>query len=123
MKTMGETEHADRFWRGLEQLVEGSTVIIDRPAGTAHPRYPEFTYPLDYGYLEGTSAIDGSGVDVWIGSREELGVTGVIATVDRHKRDAEIKILLACTPDEMRRIEAIHNAQSQSGILIPRERC
>jgi inorganic pyrophosphatase len=120
MKMPRETANSQRFWHGLDRLVSQSTVIVDRPAGSKHPRHPEFIYPLDYGYLEGTAAVDQGGVDIWAGSQEKISVTGVIATVDLRKKDAEIKILLSCTPDEMRTIEAIHNAESQSGILILR---
>lgn len=37
------------FWRQLAQLVAESEIVIDRPQGSAHPRYPDFVYPLDYG--------------------------------------------------------------------------
>jgi inorganic pyrophosphatase len=39
------------FWRSLDSLVSESRLVIDRPCGTPHPRYPDFMYPLDYGYL------------------------------------------------------------------------
>ena len=109
-----------RFWASLDRLVADARIVIDRPAGTAHPRYPTFVYPYDYGYLEGTTAVDGGAVDVWVGSLETGRVTGIVCTVDLHKRDAEVKILIACTPDEMRAIEAAHNAESQSGTLLER---
>lgn len=112
--------HSNRFWSSLDTLVEGSRIVIDRPAGTAHPKFPEFAYPYDYGYLDGTTAVDGGAVDVWVGSLGTGHVTGIVCTVDLHKRDAEVKILIACTPDEMQAIEAVHNAKSQSGILIER---
>lgn len=35
--------------------------MIDRPKGSAHPRYPEFIYKVDYGYLKNTSSIDDAG--------------------------------------------------------------
>ena len=35
------------FWQRLDELVRTGTVVIDRPAGSRHPRYPEFAYPLD----------------------------------------------------------------------------
>lgn len=37
----------DRFWDRLDALIQQSEIIIDRPRGTAHPRYPEYLYPLD----------------------------------------------------------------------------
>ncbi len=36
------------------------------------------------------------------------------------KRDSEVKILLACTHDEMHTILALHNVGSQSAILVAR---
>ena len=114
------TEPGD-FWRQLDRLVADCAIRIDRPAGSAHPRYADLIYPLDYGYLEGTASADGSGLDVWIGSLPDRAVTAVVCTVDLEKRDAEIKILLGCTPEEARQITAIHNAGVQAAILIERD--
>ena len=73
------------------------------------------TYPLDYGYLVGTHSGDQGGIDVWIGSLERQGVTAVVCTIDLHKADAEIKILLGCTENEAQEIWAFHNRWIQSG--------
>ena len=43
----------------LNELVCNSEIIIDRPKGTAHPRYPNFIYKVDYEYLKNTSSMDG----------------------------------------------------------------
>ena len=59
------------FWKALDELVNHSEIMIDRPQGTAHPRYPDFIYKLDYGYLKDTSSMDGGGIDVWVGSGEK----------------------------------------------------
>ncbi len=88
------------FWCKLDELVRSCDLVIDRPRGSAHPHYPGIIYPLDYGYLAGTTAADGGGIDVWVGSLLERRVTGIISTVDLLKRDAETKILLGCTSDE-----------------------
>lgn len=106
----------DDFWHKLDDLVGACALVIDRPAGSAHPRYPHLIYPLDYGYLAGTVAADGDGIDVWLGTLPERRVTGVIATVDLHKRDAEIKILLACTPEEAQIALVTHRSDSQSAV-------
>lgn len=110
------------FWQALDKLVAGSALHIDRPRGTPHPRYPNFIYPLDYGYLEGTQSSDGQGIDVWVGSLPEKEVCGVILTVDLIKRDSEMKILLGCTDSEMNLIQSLHNAGNQSGLLVRREK-
>src|SRR5437763_8416404 len=80
-----------RFWELADHLVATSQIVIDRPAGSTHPRVPEVGYPLDYGYLDGTSGGDGEGIDVWRGSLPDARVTGAIMTVDLRKRDAEVK--------------------------------
>ncbi|WP_205692724.1 hypothetical protein [Lacrimispora amygdalina] len=51
------------FWAALEQLANNSEIIIDRPKGSAHPKYPDFIYRVDYGYLKNTSSMDGQGID------------------------------------------------------------
>jgi inorganic pyrophosphatase len=114
---------ADRFWQALDRLAAEHELVIDRPKGSRHPRYPEMAYPLDYGYLAGTQAADGDGVDVWVGSLPEQAVTAIVCTVDMLKRDAEIKILLGCMPQEAQTILDFHNDDSdrQSAILIERQ--
>lgn len=108
------------FWQYLEQLVVESRLTVDRPRGSLHPRYPDSVYPLDYGYLAGTRAGDGEGIDVWIGSLTTQRITGIICTVDSARRDAEIKLLLGCTSDDMQMALDHHNRGGQAGLLILR---
>lgn len=110
----------DEFWQRADRLVATHRLVIDRPAGSRHPRYPEVVYPFDYGYLEGTSAVDAGGVDAWRGSLAEATVTGVIATIDTHKRDAELKLLIGCTEDEMTSALVTHRTEWQDALLIRR---
>lgn len=109
------------FWQSLDELAASSTIIIDRPRGAAHPRFPEMIYPLDYGYLQGTSSGDGNEIDLWVGSMPTRTVTGVVFTVDRLKRDMEGKLLLGCTAEEMRIILAFQNRGPMSAMLYVRE--
>jgi inorganic pyrophosphatase len=97
------------FWQGIENLMANNNIIIDRPKGERHPRYPEFIYPLDYGYLENTTASDGGGIDVWMGSLDSKTLTGILCTFDKIKRDAEIKLLIGCTNDEVQTIRNFHH--------------
>ena len=109
------------FWDVLDQLILESDLVIDRPKGSTHWRYPDYVYPLDYGYLEGTSSMDGDGIDVWVGTAKDRGVVGIICTIDLVKRDSEIKILLGCTEEEILLLERDHNVTDlMKGVLLRR---
>lgn len=97
------------FWREMGKLIQTSPIIIDRPKGAPHPRYPEYIYPLDYGYLENTTAGDGDGIDVWIGSLESKTLTGILCTFDKIERDAEIKLLVGCANEDIHVIRNFHH--------------
>ena len=109
------------FWQRLDSLLATHQIVLDRPKGSRHPRYPEIVYPLDYGYLKDTSAGDGDGIDIWKGSLRGNHLVGVICTVDTLKKDAEIKLLIDCTSQEMDIINSFHNGDhSMSGLLVKR---
>ena len=111
------------FWQALERLLISSTLVIDRPKGSRHPRFPDLVYDVDYGYLAGTTAMDGGGIDVWRGTSLEQRLDAVIVTVDLTKRDTEIKLLLGCTDAETARILRFHNESPyMKGILLRRPR-
>ncbi len=113
--------HVDSdFWSHLDQLVAGSKIVIDRPRGSAHPRYPEVIYPLDYGYLDGTTAGDGAGIDVFVGSIPAGRPNAILCTVDLWKRDAEIKILIGCTEDDIQAIVNLLNDGEMMRCMVVR---
>ena len=102
-------DYGNSFWIEMERLALTSPIIIDRPKGSSHPRYPEAIYPLDYGYLQDTTANDGDGIDVWIGPSARKILTGILCTFDTIQRDAEIKRLIGCTKDDIDVIRAFHS--------------
>lgn len=108
------------FWKALDFLVDNSEIVIDRPKGTVHPKYPDFIYKIDYGYLKNTSSMDGTGIDVWVGSRGKQ-IDAIMCTVDLMKRDSEMKILIGCTEEEKQIVYQTHNeTNGMKGILIRR---
>ena len=110
----------EEFWNALDELVSSSQIIIDRPKGSAHPKYPDFIYRVDYGYLSDTSSMDGAEIDVWVGSGEKK-VDAIVCIVDLMKKDSEIKILIGCTEEEKSIVYETHNrTQFMKGILIRR---
>lgn len=113
--------HANEtFWRRLDELLDRSRIVIDRPRGSHHPRFPEIVYTLDYGYLDGTTSAGGEGVDVWLGSDPAQRLDAVICTVDMDKRDAEMKLMVGCTAEETDYIERFYNSWPDMGGMIVR---
>lgn len=116
------TKKVMKSWSALEELVAGSEIIIDRPKGTAHPRFSSFIYPVDYGYLKDTRSMDGAGIDVWLGSDDRKQIDAVMCIVDRMKKDSEIKILIGCTEEEKQLVYQTHNESPyMKGLLICRD--
>lgn len=108
------------FWKALDELVSNSEIVIDRPRGSAHPRFPNFIYKVDYGYLKDTTSMDGAGIDVWVGSGDKK-IDAIMCIVDLMKRDSEIKILVGCTEEEKLEVYKTHNeTQYMKGVLIRR---
>ena len=110
------------FWQRLDELLATSKIVIDRPKGSHHPRFPEIVYQIDYGYLDATTSNDGEGLDVWLGTADEKHLTAVICTVDLDKRDAEMKLMVGCTDSEMKYIEDVYNTwPDMGGYIVRRE--
>lgn len=109
------------FWTHLDRLVATSEIVIDRPSGSRHPRHPGIIYPLDYGYLAGTSGGDGDGIDIWRGSGPDPRLDAVVCTVDLDKRDSDVKLLLGCTQAEQDTILRFHSDGAMAAVLIRRE--
>lgn len=109
------------FWEYLERLIENSTIKIDRPKGSAHPRFPDLIYPLDYGYLKDTTSTDGGGLDVWVGAQTSARLEGIICTIDLNKKDIEIKLLIGCSEADLKTIMDFHNSDEMRAILIRRQ--
>ena len=108
------------FWTWIDQLIAASRVVIDRPKGSEHPRIPGSIYPLDYGYLDGTTSSDGEGIDVWVGSQSGLGLVGVICTVDLPKREIEAKLLIDCSDAEIETVQSFFTAMQMGHAVVIR---
>ncbi len=118
---MFQTYNED-FWKAIDTLVSSGKIVIDRPKGSTHPRFPNIEYKVDYGYIENTASMDGDGIDVWRGSLSEDKTNAIICTVDLMKKDSEIKLLIGCTEEEANTVYEFHNStEFMKGILIRRE--
>ena len=84
MVKIGENKltYSQDFWNAIDNLVSTENIVIDRPKGSTHPRFPGVKYDVDYGYIENTTAMDGGGIDVWRGSLPAVHVDAIMCTVD-----------------------------------------
>lgn len=117
---MAEHNHK-AYWETLDSLIVATSIVIDREEGSAHPEYANMIYPLNYGYLAGTTSADGGGIDVFIGKSGEKSVVGIVCTVDLVKRDSEVKILLGCSEGEMTQVvDFLNDGEGMQCLLVKR---
>ena len=113
------SRHLD--WAGWEAVIKRNGFTIERPYGTAHPRFPDIVYPIDYGYINDTLASDGVEVDLFIGSSTNA-LVGMMLCVDHRRGDRECKLLWNCTPEEIYLVNGFINFDRSlmEGILVLR---
>ena len=70
---------------------------IDRPIGSVHPRCPQITYPVNYGYVEGVFAADNSEQDIYLLGEDKPveSFTGRVIAVWHRYNDIEDKWIVA----------------------------
>ena len=108
------------FFSTLDNLIQENGITIDRPKNSLHPRFPDFVYLLDYGYINETKSQDGAGIDIFRGDDERVGVVGIICIVDSLKKDSEIKVLYQCTEENIQTALSMMNKKYLRGILVKR---
>ena len=87
-------------------------IVIDRPLGSAHPKYPKTVYKVNYGYVPNTVSGDGEPIDVYL-----LGVNkpveryrGRVIGIVHRRRDREDKLVAAPVGMEL------HQAQIEAAV-------
>ena len=113
-------KYNNEFWNFIDELVEKSKIIIDRPKGSRHPKFNEIIYPVDYGYLKNTKSMDNNEIDIWIGSSLSKNVDSILCIIDLMKNDSEIKLLYCCKDEEKEKIYQFHNNKFMKAIMIKR---
>jgi len=107
------------LWELADQLIDAHEIVIDRPKASAHPRFPEFIYPVDYGFLKGTVGGDGDPIDIYVGTGNTR-LRGYFRTRDDIKQDREIKLLWDVTGEELIAIERFLNEANLHPVLVER---
>ena len=87
-------------------------IVIDRPLGSTHPKYPKTVYKVNYGYVPDTVGGDGEPIDVYL-----LGVNVPVETyrariigIVHRRRDREDKLIAAPEGVEL------HQAQIEAAV-------
>lgn len=78
-----------------------ANLVIDRPIGSAHPKYEDFVYPLNYGFIPDVYGGDGEELDVYLMGLDvpvKEYKAKIIAIVHRYN-DVEDKLVAA--PEDM----------------------
>lgn len=109
------------FWGYLKHLIKENGFEIDRPKGSAHPRFPDRIYPIDYGFIPGTTSSDGQGIDLFHGTAGNQQIDGILCTLDGMKKDSEIKVLYECTEEEIQTALRILSVPPMHRILVRRQ--
>lgn len=101
-------------------------LIIDRPAGSFHPT-EGFKYPINYGYVPDTLAVDGEPIDAYyLGTKEPLDeATGLCIAIIERLDDVENKLVVAPPPsimtfDDQTIMRAVHFQESWFNIRLIR---
>jgi len=109
-------------WEQWESLIGMKGITIERRAGAPHPEHPDIVYPIDYGYVYGTTTVDGAEMDVFKGTANN-GLVAAIFTEDARKGDLEAKLIVDCTPAEIYLVNGFINfapALMQGRLLMRR---
>ncbi|MBS3949411.1 MAG: hypothetical protein KGZ53_01920, partial [Peptococcaceae bacterium] len=102
-------------------LIKERGWLIDRPAGSEHPRYSNIIYPVDYGYLPEIMGWDDTEQDIFVGNPEGP-LVGIVLTADFYKGDREFKLLWGLTNEQVATINAFFNKEPELmiGLLVER---
>ncbi|NDJ53414.1 MAG: inorganic pyrophosphatase [Chloroflexi bacterium] len=109
-----------QFWNALEDLAARHQIKIDKPRGSKHAQIANLTYPVDYGYLDGTRSKRGGGVELYMGTLGNLNVTGVISMLDLSDYGSTMKLLIGCSAQEMADAVAVEKRGGVAATLIVR---
>lgn len=118
---MKQLENNAFFWQKMDTLLLSSDCRIDQPKGSAHPKYPNLIYPVNYGYLFDTMGTDANPIHIYKGSVPCQNVGAIAISADILKKDLEVKLLVGCSEEEINKIlQFLNQTEFQKAILIRR---
>ena len=110
--------------KSIEYIGKNVYVIVDRPIGSSHEKYPDHIYLVNYGFVPNTVSGDGEELDCYIlGEHKPLKeYTGKCIAVIHRTNDDDDKLVIVpenknFTDDEIRRLTDFQEKYYQSVII------
>jgi inorganic pyrophosphatase len=107
------------YWESIESIILKNGITIDRKKGSHHPKYNDFIYHVDYGYINNSKSMDQNEIDIFVGSMDNKKIEGLFCTIDLLKLDSEIKVIYECSSEEIDLMkEDLNNSKYMKAILV-----
>lgn len=99
----------------IEYLGREVFVKIDRPFGSTHHNHKDIVYPINYGYLPNTKALDGEEQDAYILGMDEpiKEFKGIVKAIIIRKNDNEDKLVVCSIDKTPTKNEIINSTEFQ----------
>jgi len=103
----------------IDYLGKEVLVKVDRKLGSVHPNHPDIIYPINYGFLPNTVALDGEEQDAYIlGINEPIDeFKGIVKAVIIRKNDNENKLVVCSVDYNLTKFEIIERTNFQEQLF------
>lgn len=95
-------------------------VEVDRPLGSKHPKYEDFIYPINYGFVPNTVSGDGEELDCYIIDLDKKvqKVSGKCIGIINRLNDCEDKLIITVKDEEYSNEEILNKVNFQEQFFI-----
>lgn len=95
-------------------------IEIDRPLGSRHPKYKDFIYPINYGFVPNTVSGDGEELDCYIIDLDKKvqKVSGKCIGIINRLNDCEDKLIITVKDEEYSNEEILNKVNFQEQFFI-----
>lgn len=95
-------------------------IEVDRPLGSKHPKYEDFIYPINYGFVPNTVSGDGEELDCYIIDLDKKvqKVAGKCIGIINRLNDCEDKLIITVKDEEYSNEEILNKVNFQEQFFI-----
>ena len=117
---MKEFENNGYFWQKVDTLLMSCTLNIINHKGEHHKKYPDFIYPLDFGYLVSDLNDDSKGIACYIGHEHQF-CNSAIVSVDILDGECFVQFLIGCNEQQEEQVlKFLNQSEFQKTVIIRR---